>query len=132
MKNGMFALALLTVGSLSLGGCKAKLEGSLTVNGAPFEVSSCRSGQANGFMGVDLSNEAGATIRLVQTPMNVPQVLYLQGEGAQATMIGTCGSLTIRTQNSTINDIRNVEGNANLQCAGAVTIAGAMRFQNCH
>ncbi len=126
------AVALVVLGSMALTGCKAKLEGTLTVNGALFNVSSCRSGQANGFHGVDLSNESGATIRLVQTPGNVPQVLYFQSEGAPVTMVGMCGNLTIRTQNSTINNIRNVEGSAALQCTGPMNILGSMSFQNCH
>lgn len=40
---------------------------------------------------------------------------------------------TAQGLNSTINDIRNVEGNASLECeAGERVVTGTVAFKNCH
>jgi hypothetical protein len=122
----------LIVGSISLAGCQAKLSGELAVNGQTFMPTSCRSGEAASFTGVDLIAANGSIVRVVQTPMNIPQVLYMQSEGAQAVPVGACGTLTLRRTNTRINDIYNVEGSVSLQCAGAMTVSGSVRFANCH
>lgn len=118
--------------ALAASGCKAKLEGSLMVNGTPFQPTSCRSGQAYGFAGVELTNAEGASLRFVQTPMNVPQVIYLASPGAPAMMVGVCGTMSVQAMNSRINNITNVEGTVSPQCAGPMTVAGTLRFANCH
>lgn len=102
------------------------------VNGTPFQPTSCRSGQAYGFVGVELTNAEGASLRFVQTPMNIPQVIYIASPGAPATLVGTCGVLSVQQMNSTINRITNIEGVVTPQCAGTINVAGSLRFANCH
>ena len=48
--------------------------------------------------------------------------------------VGTCGVLAIERQNSQINSVYNVRGNAKIDScsAGAVTVAGTISFENCH
>lgn len=122
----------LIVGSMFLGGCQAKLRGAFILNGQTFQPTSCRSGEVSSFQGVDLINADGAIIRVVQTPMNIPQVLYLQNENSPATPLGTCGTMSFRRTNTRINNVYNVEGSASLQCAGPMNLSGTVRFENCH
>jgi hypothetical protein len=130
MNTRMVACALVAV--VGVTGCEAKLEGSLMVNGQPFVPTACRSGEPSSFRGVDLRDANGAIVRVVQTPANVPQVMYLASEDAVAVPVGVCGQLTLRRTNTRINGVYNVEGRVNLQCAGGMNIAGAVRFENCH
>jgi hypothetical protein len=135
MKSSRRSLKVVLVSALfavAASGCKAKLEGSLMVNGTPFQPTACRSGQVYGFVGVELTNAEGASLRFVQTPMNVPQVIYMASEGAPATVVGVCGGMSVRQTNTRINNVYNVEGVVNPQCAGTMTVAGSLRFANCH
>ena len=116
---------------LALSGCQPEFGGSVSVDGKPFEPSECRSGQANGFAGVDLIDEGGRTLRIVQSPTNQPQAILILG--SQTLDLGTCGSLTLARQNSTVNDITNVEGSATLSCkANDHSVEGTVSFKNCH
>ncbi|MBI5513202.1 MAG: hypothetical protein HY909_05500 [Deltaproteobacteria bacterium] len=127
-------LGLLLAG-VALGGCRAKLTGQLTLNGATFTPTSCRSGAVFGFVGVDLINDAGAKLRLVALPDGQADALYFAPGAATGIHLGPCGPLTVQRQNSRINSVYNVEGSAALQCAaagGTPAVAGSVQFANCH
>ncbi len=130
----MRTLVLLSLALLSFGltACKNEISATLTVEGEPFVPTACRSGEHSGFMGVDLIEEASdRTLRLVQTPANQPLAIWIAG--TETIELGPCGTLSIGYQNSTINDIRNVEGNASLECeAGERVVTGTVAFKNCH
>lgn len=113
--------------------CSNKLGGDLKVNGQPFEATSCRSGQVYGFAGVEATGKNGTRIRVIATPTSEAQVV-LFGQGAQTgTDLGVCGTIRVSDQNSTVNDVKNVEGKAQLKCAAdGVTIEGSLTFENCH
>ncbi len=82
-------------------------------------------------MGVDLIDDAGTTVRLVQPPTNHPLAILFRG--GEVTELGPCGTMTIGRQNSTINNIANVEGTATLSCEmSGHRIAGDVTFKNCH
>jgi hypothetical protein len=111
-------------------GCKAELTSDLKIDGQTFAPTSCRSGQVNGFAGVDLI-DGSRTLRIVQSPTNQPQAIVLDGQ--QAADLGPCGSLALERQNSTVNDVTNVMGSATLKCEGnGRTIEGTITFKNCH
>lgn len=111
-------------------GCKNEISAELQVDGQPFHPSSCRSGQVNGFAGVDLIDD-GRTLRIVQTPTTEPQAILLGGE--QVVDFGLCGSMSLERQGSTVNDIANVMGAATLKCeAAGHSIEGTVSFKNCH
>lgn len=123
------AAALL---ALSLA-CAGVIEGNLTLDGQPFNASTCRSGTPSGFTGVDLIDDAtGDKLRVAQQLDGTANVLYFPGGAGTGTDLGTCGTVLVTTQNSTINDVVNVMGDANLSCSGAYTVAGQMHFENCH
>lgn len=121
-------LVALLVG---LGGCRAELSSEVKIDGESFQPTSCRSGQANGFAGVDLIDNAGRTLRIVQSPTNQPQAILIAGQ--QVVDVGPCGTMALQRQNSTVNDITNVMGDATLKCeADGHTVEGAVSFKNCH
>ena len=112
--------------------CTNKLSGEVTVDDQPFVIESCESGQRNGFVGVDLTASDGRRLRVVQTPSGAPQVFLFAGE-AVGQELGACGSFTIQFQNSTINDIKNVMGEARLDCTtDEHRVKGTVTFENCH
>jgi hypothetical protein len=114
-------------------GCSNKLSGSLDVDGKTFELDSCRSGQVYGFSGVELRSKAGDKIRLVQTPTGEGMVVLFSGGSTTGSELGRCGPFTVNQQNSTINDIKNVEGKATLDCTvDGHTVKGEVSFGNCH
>jgi hypothetical protein len=112
-------------------GCVSEISAELSIDGEAFEPTSCRSGQANGFAGVDLTDNSGRTLRLAQSPTNQPQAILLAGE--QVVDVGLCGTLSVQRQSSTVNDITNVMGEAKLECeTTGHTVAGTVSFKNCH
>lgn len=120
---------------LASAGCKARLEGSLSINGAPFVAQSCRSTQPMGFGGVELADANGRRLRLVADPTGSGQAIAVLLAPGAAAGIATpnCGTLTIQPQNSRVNNVQNVEGRAQLQCATPEgVLMGTLAFGNCH
>jgi hypothetical protein len=112
-------------------GCKAELSANLKVDGNTFGPSSCRSGEPNGFAGVDLIDDGGATLRVVQTPTMQPHAILIIGQ--EIVDLGPCGTMSLERQNSMVNDITNVMGNATLKCeANGHAVVGTVSFKNCH
>lgn len=123
---------VLIVATLALG-CSNKLAGELDVDGSRFELESCRSGQVYGFAGVELRAKDGRKLRLVQTPTGEAGVVLFGDGKTTGEEVALCGPFTVKQQNSTINDIKNVEGEASLDCTGGGhTIKGSVAFANCH
>ena len=124
-------LSVLAFTSLGLSACKAELSSTLQIDGEAFTPTSCRSGQLNNFMGVDLIDDSGKTLRLVQSPANKPAAILM--EGGATTELGECGQFTVQRQNSSVNDVHNVEGSGTLECkAEGHEITGNFTFKNCH
>lgn len=126
-------LALLAFVLAATAACSNKLSGSLEVDGKTFELDSCRSGQVFGFSGVELRSKAGQKLRLVQTPTGEGAVMLFTSGTSVGTELGKCGPFTLSQQNSTINNVKNVEGSATLDCsANGHSVKGAVSFSNCH
>jgi hypothetical protein len=49
----------------ALAGCTAKINSALQLNGQPFVPTTCRSGQAFGFSGVEFTDQDGVRLRLL-------------------------------------------------------------------
>jgi hypothetical protein len=114
-----------------LSACRAKLSSTLQVDGKAFTPTSCRSGQPKQFMGIDLIDDAGLTLRLVQSPANKPSAILI--DGANVTELGECGGMRIQQQNSSANGIMNVEGSAKLECKNEEhSVSGTISFEYCH
>jgi hypothetical protein len=118
---------------LGLGGCTAKISGRLQVDGSPFAVNQCRSGQAFGFSGIELSDASGRRLRLLANADGTCTSTLFQGASNTGDQLGQCGVLTMGAQSSRINSIVNVKGTAKLSCAAVNhQISGAVAFENCH
>ncbi len=119
--------------SLVLVGCSNELKGSVTVDGEDFALESCRSGQVYGFVGVEVVSKEGAKLRVAQAPTGEAVTFLIPAGASTGVEVGRCGSFSVSTQNSTINDVKNVEGEATLECEGSGhTIKGSFSFSNCH
>ena len=118
---------------LLLSACTSKIVGDLQVDGAPFQIKECRSGQALGFSGILLVENGGRQLRLLASgDGNTVAALFAPG-AERGDTLGTCGTLGMHAQNSRINSIVNVEGTAALACeAVGHKISGKVTFENCH
>jgi len=124
---------VVAAGLLVVGACKNELAGELTVDGKPFKLDSCRSGQVFGFPGVELRSDDGRRVRLVQTPTGEASVVVMDAGDPTGAELGKCGPFSQSTQNSTVNDVKNVKGHAQLDCsAEGHTVKGKVAFANCH
>lgn len=127
------ALSALVVAAAVMGGCKARLNGTMNINGATFQPTACRSGEAFGFVGVELSDASGARLRLASTPSMQPMVYYFAPGSPMPMPVGVCGTMSITRTNTRINNIYNIEGSVSLSCTGpAGNVFGAVTFANCH
>jgi hypothetical protein len=130
---GVVLAGLVGVVGLAGSGCKAKLSADLKVDGAAFEPASCRSGQVYAFRGVELTAKDGRRLRLVMRPDGQSEALLFSASSPTGVNLGACGAFVVNDQNSTINDIKNVEGSATLSCSGeGHSIEGSATFENCH
>ncbi len=114
--------------------CSAKLGGSVEVNGEKLEFSSCRNGVVHGFRGVELTAKNGMRLRIGALPTGAAGVIVMpKGETVGKELGVACGTFSISDQNSTINDVKNVQGKASLDCEGeGFKVKGDVSFENCH
>ena len=126
MKRYAFLLLALTA-------CAAHVTSSLQVDGTSFVPTTCRSGQAFGFAGVELADDQQRRLRLVQALDGTFQAVYFPPGHPVGETLGSCGTLTLRNGIAVVNGIRNVEGSATLDCVGgANTLKGSVTFEGCH
>ncbi|MBN2801125.1 MAG: hypothetical protein JXX28_18445 [Deltaproteobacteria bacterium] len=112
--------------------CAGVVEGDLTLDGAPFSATSCASGAPQGFVGVDLLDDSGRKLRLETGADGQAFVRLFESGLSAAEELGTCGPMSLTEQNSEINGVKNVMGDAELSCSGAHTLAGHVHYENCH
>ena len=113
--------------------CSNKLGGDLKVNGESFGANGCRSGAVYGFSGVEVTGAGGRKLRVLQLPTGEAKVVVFANGAAVGSDLGVCGTISVSDQNSTINDVKNVRGKAQLSCAAdGITLEGSLTFENCH
>lgn len=123
----------ICLAALVLMGCQSKVTGNLEVDGAPFAVQQCRSGQAFGFSGIELTDETGRRLRLIANADGTCTAALFKGDSPTGDRLGQCGTLTMEAQSSRINSITNVRGKAKLACEAVNhKVAGDVEFENCH
>ena len=133
MRKALAGTGLVVVASLALVACTNKLTGELDVKGEKFVPESCRSGQALGFSGVELSAKDGRRVRIAQTAAGDGMAIFFAANETKGIELGKCGAFSIEKQSSRINDIYNVKGSATMECdAEGVSIKGSITFENCH
>ncbi|PIW01247.1 MAG: hypothetical protein COW42_05535 [Deltaproteobacteria bacterium CG17_big_fil_post_rev_8_21_14_2_50_63_7] len=135
-------LFLLAVVSASfLGACSNEISGKLEATGEKtFSMTpdACESGQRNGFFGVDLfvDGSRNQAIRVIESPREGVSVIVDHPDGGRLTLEkANCKTLSghVEAQNSTINDIKNVMGNLEMDCEQqGLVIKADIHFENCH
>ena len=124
---------LICLAALFLVSCQSKVTGTLEVDGSSFAVEQCRSGQAFGFSGIELTDATGRRLRLLANADGTCTAALFKGDSPTGDRLGQCGTLTMEAQSSRINSITNVKGTAKLACeALAHKVAGDIEFENCH
>ena len=130
MRKFAVFICLAVLGSVS---CKSKITGTLEVDGAPFAIQQCRSGQAFGFSGIELTDATGRRLRLLANADGTCSAALFKGDSPTGDRLGRCGTLMMEAQSSRINSITNIRGTAKLACeAVSHKIAGDIQFENCH
>jgi hypothetical protein len=124
---------LICMIAFTLVSCTAKITGTLQVDGAPFEIKQCRSGQAFGFSGIELTDATGNRLRLLANADGTCSAALFKGDSLTGDRLGQCGTLAMEAQSSRINSIVNVKGTAKLLCEAVNRkVAGNVEFENCH
>lgn len=134
-------LGLICLGLVA--GCSNNLTGTANVTtkeSGPFSITpdSCYSGQREAYFGVQLEDSKGGTMmRLVKDPVKgYTAVIRLPNSDKALTVTPeACAKFDvhIETQSSTINNIRNIKGRANIDCAsGDNSLKADLTFENCH
>jgi hypothetical protein len=127
-----FAVFICLV-ALALVSCQSKVTGSLEVDGSPFAVQKCRSGQAFGFSGIELTDTSGNRLRLLANADGTCTAALFKGDSPTGDQLGQCGTLAMEAQSSRINSIVNVKGTAKLACEAVNhKVIGNVKFENCH
>lgn len=124
---------LVCLAALALAGCTSKVTGTLEVDGSPFVVEECRSGQAFGFSGIELKDAGGRRLRLLANGDGTCTAALFKGDSQTGDRVGQCGTLEMQAQSSRINSITNLMGKAQLSCeAVGHKVSGSIEFENCH
>ena len=124
---------LICLAAVALAGCTSKVTGTLEVDGSPFAVEECRSGQAFGFSGIELKDATGRRLRLLANGDGTCTAALFKGDSPTGDRLGQCGTLEMQAQSSRINSITNIMGKAVLACeAVGHKVAGSIEFENCH
>jgi hypothetical protein len=124
---------LICLAALAVAGCQSKVSGTLEVDGSAFAGAQCRSGQAFGFSGIELTDTTGRRLRLLAHPDGTCEAALFKGDSPTGDRLGQCGTLAMEAQSSRINSITNVKGSAKLECeAVAHKVTGNVEFENCH
>jgi hypothetical protein len=126
-------VVLVCLAALALAGCTSKVTGTLEVDGSAFEVKECRSGQAFGFSGIEVTDATGRRLRLLANGDGTCTAALFKGDSPTGDRLGECGTLEMQAQSSRINSITNVMGKARLACeALGHKVSGGIEFENCH
>lgn len=84
-----------------------------------------------GMMGVELEADDGTRFRFAERADGGGEALYFESGKKKGKRLGECVNLTVGNQNSTINNVRNVEGKAVVDCSEP-KVKGTIAFKNCH
>jgi len=139
-------IAMFASGGFGPGEVKGELRGSGPLVGEfTLEADACGSGQEDGFVGVYLGavDRSDARLKAFQDPAYGEMVLLqvpgsCEGPRCKQVLLKreSCERFAVRIEktNTTINDIRVLDGELSLECklASGDTISGEVRFEGCH
>ena len=149
--RSLSSLLLLLPLMLQIGCAKTSIAGvsggpavesaTLSIGDQRFRFDACSSGDLQQFLGVDLvDRQGGAGVRVVIDPLDGPRVriVYGTGQGRQRVDLtpARCRQLEadVRPTNWMVNDVRDVSGFVDAECAGdpGPAISLHARFSHCH
>ncbi len=114
-------------------GCSTKLSGSISLSEGKFVPTSCQSMARIGQRGVELEDDKGRRVRLIELPDGSADAFWFEGSSGKGKKFGDCVTLSVKDQNSTVNKVKNVMGKAELDChKGDNELTGTVTFENCH
>lgn len=114
-------------------GCSNKLTGSLEINGKSFTPTACENLVRIGQRGVELRDESSRKVRLIERPDGGADVYWFPSGSGKGTKYADCATLTLETQSSKINNVKNIKGKAKLDCSKDDDgLSGSVTFENCH
>ncbi len=134
----MRGLTLLSAGLVlaALLACKSKTGGTITVDGAAFEIENCRSGEANvpSFDGVDFLDPSGRRVRFFLKDTGELRTFVFPPGAKKGTFVGeNCGTVNVTRKNSRVNNVQNIKGTVSANCTGGGhTVVASVNFDNCH
>jgi hypothetical protein len=124
------AVVVLAAGATA---CTAHFTGKLEIDGQPFEVLTCNSGQALGFSGVELADARDRRVRVAQDIDGTPAVVYFSSGQQRGEPLGSCATIQLQRGTGVVDGVRNVDGTASLSCKTPERrVTGNVRFENCH
>lgn len=128
MKRPPRLLPWLTL--LLVGACATACSPGLTLDGRPFTVASCRSGQPWGFRGVDLTDAEGRRVFVAWTQSSGARV-SLFDDKTNVVELGHCGDIDAETTRD-LAEPEAVTGHFDVSCsANGHTFSGGYRFRDC-
>jgi hypothetical protein len=139
-------VAMIALGVFDAGAVTGELSGSGPLLGElNFQADACCSGQPDGFLGVYVGStgRSDARLKAFEDPIHGSLVLLqvpgsCEGPRCKQVMLSaeTCAQFAVRIRrtNTTINDVRVLEGELRLDCALASgdRIVGGLHFEGCH
>lgn len=123
--------------------CSNNLTGTAdvkTLESGPFSLApdTCYSGEREAYFGVQLEDKkSGSMMRLVKDPVKGYTAVVRLPKSDKALTVTPEGcakfDVHIETQSSTINNIRNIKGRADIDCiSGENSLRANLTFENCH
>jgi hypothetical protein len=135
------ACAKTSITGLPGAGGPAVENAMLSVGDQQFRFDACSSGDLEHFLGVDLvDRQGGAIVRVAIDPIDGPRIRIVYGGGRSRQRVDLAPSrcrqfeADARPTNWIVNDVRDVSGFVDVECAGDAgpAISLHVRFSHCH
>ena len=125
--------ALLLLLPIVAFGCSNELSGSISLSEGKFVPTSCQNLVRIGQRGVELEDDKSRRVRLIELPDGSADAIWFEGSSGKGKKFSDCVTLSVRDQKSTVNKVKNVMGEAELDCQkGDDELSGKVTFENCH
>ncbi len=129
--RSVVTLSVLGLLLLACGGLGADLSGTdLQLQGKPWKVDTCMSGQPLGFRGVFLTSKDSGGVNIITKPDGTAEVVLIQN--AKLIKMGNCAQVRFEETSLTVNDVKALRGGGTLDCeANGVTLKGTVAVDRC-
>jgi hypothetical protein len=108
---------------------RSRVLGTVEVDGASFQVTTCHSGDPHGFFGVDLDGSDRRRLRLVSEIDGTTTLVLFEANAEAGQSVKGCAKGKFEATGMEINGVRVVAGVARLACTTPVSVAGEVTFR---